>query len=77
MITGSLQKKKRKKGDTYYAVIHLGSKDYKWINLDMIANRSTKPLGHSNISTTMNIYTHIDISRKRDMSKGLEGLLFQ
>jgi len=32
-------------------------------------------LGHSNISTTMNIYTHIDVNRKRDLSKGLSGLL--
>ena len=32
-------------------------------------------LGHSNISTTMNIYTHIDINRKKELAKGLGNML--
>lgn len=32
-------------------------------------------LGHSNISTTMNIYEHVDMSRKRNLSKGIENML--
>ena len=32
-------------------------------------------LGHSNISTTMDIYTHVDINRKKELAKGLVNML--
>jgi integrase len=32
-------------------------------------------LGHCNINVTMNTYTHIDVNRKRELSKGLESML--
>lgn len=32
-------------------------------------------LGHSGIGITMNLYTHLDISHKREMSKSIEGIL--
>ena len=32
-------------------------------------------LGHSSISTTLNIYTHVDMNRKKEISKDLHGLL--
>lgn len=44
--------------------------DKKWQEKDV-----QEWLGHYNIQTTMNIYTHISESRKKIMAKDLEGLL--
>ena len=42
IITGSLQTKKGKKGETYYAVLNLGKNKYKWINLKLDVKNNKK-----------------------------------
>jgi len=41
-MTGSLQVKSGKKGDMFYAVLHLGKGKYKWINLKLPAKNNKK-----------------------------------
>lgn len=41
-MTGSLQIKKRKSGEIYYAVLNLGQNNYKWINLHLPVKNNKK-----------------------------------